>query len=77
MTDLLLPQPTGPEVKAARLAAGLTQAEAAEIMGLHWQAVSYAENGHRPLPLAAWVVFLLVTGQHSGYSLKRLKQPAA
>lgn len=64
--------PTGAQIKAARLAANLTQAEAAELIGLHWQAISYAENGHRDLPLAAWAVFLLATGQHSGYRLTAL-----
>ena len=67
---LLLPQPTPAEIKAARLVAHLTQREAAALMGLHWQAISYAENGHRPLPLAAWTLFLLATGHHSGYRLK-------
>lgn len=72
---ILLQQPTGTEIKTARQAANLTQAEVADLVGLHWQAISYAENGHRPMPLAAWALFLLVTGQHGGYALKQLKTP--
>lgn len=70
----LLPEPaTGEAIKAARLAAGLTQADAAALLGFpSWQAFSYWENEHRPMPLAAWALFLLATGQHSGYALKAL-----
>ena len=73
MNKLLTAPPTVADIKAARLAAGLTQAQVAELVGLNWQAVSYAENDHRPLPLAAWSLFLLATGQHSGYALKPLQ----
>lgn len=72
VSGLLAAPPTADDIKAARIAANLTQAEAAALVGLHWQAISYAENGHRPLPLAAWAVLLLATGQHSGYCLKAL-----
>ena len=75
MTELLSAQPTGAQVRAARLAANLTQAQAADLVGLHWQAISYAENGHRPMPLAAWSLLLLATGQHGGYALTLLKTP--
>lgn len=35
----------GANVKAARLKAGLTQECLAELAGVHWQTVSYLENG--------------------------------
>jgi len=35
----------GGNVKAARLKAGLTQECLAELAGVHWQTVSYIENG--------------------------------
>lgn len=73
VSELLPAPPTAADIKAARMATGLTQAQAAALVGLHWQAISYAENGHRPLPFAAWALFLLATGQHSGYVLKALK----
>jgi len=64
--DLLagLPEPTGEALRAARLAAGLTLAQAAQLMGYSTpQALSKAEagNGCEPARLA---VLLLATGQH-------------
>ena len=38
----------GQNVKTARLKADLTQACLAELAGLHWQTVSYIENGKFP-----------------------------
>ena len=35
----------GANVKAARLKANLTQECLAEIVGVHWQTISYIENG--------------------------------
>ena len=38
----------GENVKAARLKANLTQECVAELAGVHWQTVSYIENGKYP-----------------------------
>ena len=38
----------GKNVKAARLRANLTQECLAEMVGIHWQTVSYMENGKFP-----------------------------
>lgn len=38
----------GGNVKAARLRANLTQECLAEMIGVHWQTVSYIENGKFP-----------------------------
>jgi DNA-binding XRE family transcriptional regulator len=38
----------GENVKAARLKANLTQECVAELAGIHWQTVSYIENGRFP-----------------------------
>ena len=38
----------GAKVKAARTKANLTQECVAEIAGIHWQTVSYIENGKFP-----------------------------
>jgi DNA-binding XRE family transcriptional regulator len=38
----------GENVKAARLRANLTQECLAEMVGVHWQTVSYIENGKFP-----------------------------
>jgi hypothetical protein len=66
-------QPTPDEVRQARLAAKLTQAEAALLVSpaqgrpeRTWQGYEAAvgTRGHRAIPLAAWELFLLLTAQH-------------
>ncbi|MGH6625130.1 MAG: XRE family transcriptional regulator [Burkholderiaceae bacterium] len=70
--DLLPPSPTGPEIKAARLAVGLSQSAAAELVGYSLRGWQDAEASGAPkLHAATWAFFLLATGQHSGYALKR------
>jgi transcriptional regulator with XRE-family HTH domain len=59
-----LPEPSGHGLRAAREAAGLTQAQAAELMGMSsGRAVANAEaaNGVTSIRLA---LLLLATGQH-------------
>lgn len=41
----------GTNVKTARTKAGLTQECLAEIVGIHWQTVSYIENGKFPVSI--------------------------
>jgi DNA-binding transcriptional regulator YiaG len=58
-----LTQPTPEQVKAARTEAGHTQAQAAALV----HAGSYRswqdwERGQRPMPLAAWELYLIKTG---------------
>jgi len=57
-------RPTPDQVRAARTAAGLTQAAAAALVHLSGQ-VRWAEyeNGTRNIDLARWELFLLKTGQ--------------
>lgn len=66
-------QPAPEEVRHARQQAGLTQAEAAQLVSTAqnqpyrtWQGyeVEAGKPGHRAIPLAAWELFLLVTEQH-------------
>lgn len=69
--DLLagLPDPTGEALRAARLAAGLTLAQAAQLMGYSTaQAVAKAESGNGCEP-ARFAVLLLATGQHPGLTV--------
>jgi hypothetical protein len=76
-----MPSPSGAELKAARLAAGLSQVEAAELMaypvqpgsrgGLQsrtWQALE-SENDPRNMPGPIFTMFLLLTRQHPLYTL--------
>ena len=76
-----MPVPSGDQLKASRLAAGLSQAQAAELMGYPlqtgsrggvqsrtWQALeSMADERNMQGPVYA--MFLLLTGQHPGYVL--------
>lgn len=51
------------EVKAARLAAGLTQAQAAEVIHKRILAWQRYESGDRSMDCALYELFLLKTGQ--------------
>lgn len=78
---MALPTPTGDQLKAARVAAGLSQAQAAELMGYPlqtgsrggvqsrtWQALE-SPNDERNMQGAVFALFLLLTGQHPGFCL--------
>lgn len=83
LLSLDMPIPNGAQLKAARLAAGLNQAQAAELMGYSlqtgsrgglqsrtWQALeSHADDRNMQGPVFA--MFLLLTGQHPEYELAR------
>jgi hypothetical protein len=69
--NLLLPSPTGAELKAARLVAGLSQSAAAELVGYTRRGWQDAEASTTPkLQAATWTFFLLATSQHTGYVLR-------
>jgi hypothetical protein len=87
--QLDMPTPSGEELKAARLAAGLSQAQAAELMGYPlqtgsrggvqsrtWQALE-SPNDERQMQGAAFALFLLLTGQHPDYRLVSKPAPPA
>ena len=78
---LNMPIPTGEQLKAARLAAGLNQAQAAELMGYSlqtgsrgglqsrtWQALE-SPTDERCMQGPMFAMFLLLTGQHTAYTL--------
>ena len=73
---LPMPVPTGEQLKAARTAAGLSQAEAAQLMGYPlqtgsrgglqsrtWQALE-SMTDERNMQGPVFAMFLLLTGQH-------------
>lgn len=76
-----MPVPTGDQLKASRVAAGLSQAQAAELMGYPlqtgsrggvqsrtWQALE-STTDERNMQGPVYAMFLLLTGQHPGYVL--------
>ncbi len=75
-----LPRPTPDEVRRARLAAGLTQAQAAQVISpgvgpagyRTWQRYEAPAGsaGHRDIPPSTWAMFLLETEQHPDLWLK-------
>ena len=84
---LAMPEPTGDQLKAARLAAGLSQAQAAELMGYPlqtgsrggvqsrtWQALE-STSDERTMQGPVFAMFLLLTGQHPDFHLERNKRP--
>lgn len=67
MIDVInaLAAPPPEAITAARQAAGLSQAQAAELVGLGDKARwSEYERGARAPDAARWALFLLATGQH-------------
>ena len=82
-----MPPPTGDQLKAARVAAGLSQAQAAELMGYPlqtgsrggvqsrtWQALE-STSDERTMQGPVYAMFLLLTGQHPDAVLTRRLPP--
>ncbi len=71
VTELLAPAPAPAEVRAARLAAGLSQPQMAGVLGLHsHRTVQAWESGQNPVAPGLWALFLLATGQHPTHLLR-------
>jgi len=81
--------PSGDTLKEARLAAGLSQVEAAELMGYPvqpgsrggvqsrtWQALESSKD-ERNMPGPVFALFLLLTHQHTQWSLAPKASQAA
>ena len=51
MTDRQILKVIGANVRRARLQANMTQECLAELVGVHWQSISYLENARHPLLL--------------------------
>jgi hypothetical protein len=86
-----MPIPTGEQLKAARIAAGLNQAQAAELLGFAvqtgsrgglqsrtWQALE-SPTDDRNMQGPVFAMFLLLTGQHPTLTLqpKTLAEPSS
>lgn len=77
-------RPTPKEIRAARKAAGLTQAQATTLVSEAegasayrvWQSWETPVNrgNHRPIPLPVWEMFLLLTEQHPTMKLTRRRR---
>jgi putative transcriptional regulator len=52
---------TPAEIKTARIAAGLTQQQAAELVCVHLRSWQKWEGGERQMPASAWKLFGLLT----------------
>jgi DNA-binding XRE family transcriptional regulator len=57
----LMTSPTAVEVREARLAAKLTQAAAAELVGITTRAWQYYESGETTIKLPTWRLFKTLT----------------
>ena len=91
ITHLTMPSPSGDELKAARVAAGLSQVEAAQLMGYPvqsgsrgglqsrtWQALE-SNTDPRNMPGPIFAMFALMTDQHAQLRLvdKAAEMPVA
>ena len=83
ITPLSMPSPSGDELKAARVAAGLSQVEAAQLMGYPvqpgsrgglqsrtWQALE-SNTDPRNMPGPIFAMFQLMTGQHAEFVIQK------
>ena len=83
-----LPSPSGEELKAARVKAGLSQVDAAALMGYPvqsgsrgglqsrtWQALE-STSDQRNMPGPIFALFQLLTGTHAQYKLVKRNTPA-
>ncbi|MBP8813410.1 MAG: helix-turn-helix transcriptional regulator [Laribacter sp.] len=59
----MMQPPTSEEIRDARKAVGLTQAQAAELVHASLNGWHQWEKGLRPMGLAHWELFLIKTGQ--------------
>lgn len=67
-----IPIPTPDQVRAARIAAGMTQSACAERFGYSlrgWQAKEDAGAGGRGLSVGEYEFLLLLAGQHPAFTL--------
>ena len=84
-----MPSPSGDALKAARLKTGLSQVEAAELMGYPiqsgsrgglqsrtWQALESSSDS-RNMPGPIFALFQLLTGTHADYALVERASVAA
>jgi len=55
VTDRQILRLIGSNAKAARLQANITQECLAELVGIHWQTISYFENGKFPVSIAVFI----------------------
>jgi hypothetical protein len=83
-----MPSPSGEELKAARLKTGLSQVDAAALMGYPvqtgsrgglqsrtWQALE-SSGDPRNMPGPIFAMFQLMTGTHADYALMKRELPA-
>ena len=83
-----MPSPSGEELKAARLKTGLSQVDAATLMGYPvqtgsrgglqsrtWQALESASDP-RNMPGPIFAMFQILTGTHAEFALVKKRSPA-
>ncbi|OYT91569.1 MAG: transcriptional regulator [Burkholderiales bacterium PBB3] len=84
ITSITMPSPSGDVLKATRVAAGLSQVEAAQLMGYPvqpgsrgglqsrtWQALE-SNTDPRNMPGPIFAMFQLMTGQHAEFVIQKV-----
>jgi len=85
ISSIPMPSPSGDALKAVRMAAGLSQVEAAQLMGYPvqlgsrgglqsrtWQALE-SSTDPRNMPGPIFAMFQLMTGQHPEFCIQKIQ----
>lgn len=75
MTDRQILRLIGTNVKKARLKANLTQECLAELVGVHWQTISYLESGKYPFSVATFTRIVQALDTSANRLLDGLPEP--
>jgi len=63
--------PTPKQIKETRLECGYTQSDAADFSGVSLRAWQLWESGNRKISKSAWEIFLIKSGIHPIYGIKK------
>lgn len=58
---MIAPTPSPEALRAQRTRAGLTQSQAAKLLGVSRRSIAGWETGERPMPRPLWTLFLMLT----------------
>ena len=58
---MIAPTPTPDALRAKRSSAGLTQSQAAALLGVSRRSIAGWETGERDMPRPLWTLFLMLT----------------
>jgi DNA-binding XRE family transcriptional regulator len=75
VTDREILRLIGANVRKARAQTGMTQACLSELIGVHWQTISYLENGKYPYPVMRFARLCHALDVSANFLLDGLPEP--